>query len=110
MWNKYCKKVHPIIAYGPGISHVWKKLIEVRVEAEHQIWWQLKAGNSILWYDNWTKQGALYFVEKGHGIWEEMEVKEFIVNGQWNLRKRFARVVIRRNGWLHCPEHQFKFN
>ncbi|KAK6793505.1 hypothetical protein RDI58_006958 [Solanum bulbocastanum] len=25
IWNKYCKKWHPIMAQGIGASHVWKK-------------------------------------------------------------------------------------
>lgn len=64
MWNKYCKKWHPIMAQGNGVSHVWRKMIKVREEVEHNIWWQIKLGDASFWDDNWTKQGALYYVEK----------------------------------------------
>ena len=54
---------------------------------EHEIWWQVKAGNSSLWYDNWTKQGALFFTEGESAQEEELEVKEFIGNGSWKIEK-----------------------
>lgn len=62
-------------------------MISVREEIEHEIWWQLKSGNVIFWFDNWTKLGALYFLEddiRGEG---EIEVKEFIRNEEWDRRK-----------------------
>ncbi|KAG5594127.1 hypothetical protein H5410_035359 [Solanum commersonii] len=37
IWNKYCKKVHPVIAKGFGASHIWRKMIKVREEVEHNI-------------------------------------------------------------------------
>ncbi|KAK6782492.1 hypothetical protein RDI58_020288 [Solanum bulbocastanum] len=37
MWNKYCKKMHPTVAKGQG--------------------------SLSFWFDNWTKQGALWYVE-----------------------------------------------
>lgn len=46
MWNKYCKKLHPIVARGIGAPQVWKEMISVRKEVEHEIWWQIKSGNS----------------------------------------------------------------
>ncbi|KAK6791753.1 hypothetical protein RDI58_010834 [Solanum bulbocastanum] len=46
MWNKYCKKLHPVITRNAGASHVWRKMLNVREEVEHDIWWQLKAGNA----------------------------------------------------------------
>lgn len=54
MWNKYCKKFHPIMAKGKRASHVWRKMVEVREEAVHNIWWQVKGGNFNFWFDNWT--------------------------------------------------------
>lgn len=86
MWNKYCKKLHPIIAQGYGASHVWRKMIAVRKEVEHEIWWQIKAGNSSLWFDNWTKQGVLYHIEENSKE-EEVDVKEFITESGWDKVK-----------------------
>ncbi|XP_060200400.1 uncharacterized protein LOC132628653 [Lycium barbarum] len=87
MGNKYCKKLHPVIAQAKGASNVWKKLVAVRNDLEHHIWCQLKGGTSSFWFDNWTKQGALYFVDNALAIHEEIEVKEFISDGEWNLQK-----------------------
>lgn len=44
MWNKYCKKLHLILARDFWTSHIWKKLFETREEVEHNIWWQVKSG------------------------------------------------------------------
>lgn len=51
------------MAKGYGISHVWKKLIAVRGEVKHNIWQQMKAGNSNFWFDNWIVQDVLYYIE-----------------------------------------------
>ncbi|KAK6780202.1 hypothetical protein RDI58_022386 [Solanum bulbocastanum] len=62
-------------------------MVEVREEIEHDIWWQVKSGNSSFWYDNWAKQGALYFIEGELAREEEIEVKEFQSGGDWNINK-----------------------
>ncbi|KAG5630392.1 hypothetical protein H5410_002109 [Solanum commersonii] len=64
MWNKYCKKLHPILVQGRGASHKWRKMIMVREEVEHQIWWQE----------------------------EEIEVKEFINQGNWDIPKLISKL------------------
>lgn len=84
---KYCKKLHPTVVRSSGSSHVWRKLLEIREEVEHDIWWQIKARNSSFWFDNWTKQGALFFTEGENARDEEIEVKEFIENGSWKIEK-----------------------
>lgn len=43
-------------------------MTDIREEVEHNIWWQLKGGNLIFWYDNWTKQGAVYYIEEGNAV------------------------------------------
>lgn len=87
MWNKYCKKHLPLIAKGTGASHVWRKMLEVREEVDHYIWWQIKTGETSFWFDNWTKQGALYYIEDQNVEEEEVEVRKFIVNGEWDRNK-----------------------
>ncbi|KAH0651617.1 hypothetical protein KY285_031747 [Solanum tuberosum] len=87
MWNKYCKKMHPLIVNSSGASQVWKKMIKITEEVEHDIWWQIKSGNSSFWFDNWTRQGALYFTEGELTQDEELEVKDFIINDEWNEDK-----------------------
>ncbi|XP_060210563.1 uncharacterized protein LOC132637499 [Lycium barbarum] len=66
MGNKYCKKLHPVMAQAK----------------EHRM-----CGRNCFWFDNWTKQCALYFVDNEQVIDEEIEVKEFISVGEWNLPK-----------------------
>lgn len=39
------------------------------------------------WFDNWTKQGTLYYIENQEVGEDEMEVKEVIENGEWNEQK-----------------------
>ncbi|XP_049388499.1 uncharacterized protein LOC125852859 [Solanum stenotomum] len=61
-------------------------MMRIRDEVEHEIWWQQKEGTASFWMDNWTKQGALYFTEP-QGLNEEVEVKEMILNEQWNTSR-----------------------
>lgn len=78
MRNKYCKKFHPLLNKEIRALHVWRKMIAIREEVDHLIWWQVTVGNSSFWYDNWTKQGALYYVEGETFQNENIEVKIFI--------------------------------
>lgn len=52
MWTKYRKKMHPMITSNVGASMVWRKMLMVRDETEHEIWWQLKSGNSSILLKN----------------------------------------------------------
>ncbi|KAH0712013.1 hypothetical protein KY289_007972 [Solanum tuberosum] len=74
MWNKYCKKHHSVLAKGNGASHTWRKMLETREEVEYDIWWQVKSGEASFWFDNWMKQGALYYIQEHNGE-EEVEVR-----------------------------------
>uniref|UniRef100_A0A0V0I4G5 Putative ovule protein n=1 Tax=Solanum chacoense TaxID=4108 RepID=A0A0V0I4G5_SOLCH len=67
-------------------------MISVREEVKHNIWWQVKTGNSSFWFDNWTKQGALYFVEGDTVIEEELEVKDFVTAGNWDEIKLLTKL------------------
>ncbi|KAG5630895.1 hypothetical protein H5410_002612 [Solanum commersonii] len=80
----WCKKKHPAIAQGSGISHVWRKIIQIREEVKHNIWWQIRNGEESFWFDNWTKKGALYYLEEQNHSDKEIEVKEFIKEGVWD--------------------------
>ncbi|KAK4731190.1 hypothetical protein R3W88_024178 [Solanum pinnatisectum] len=62
-------------------------MVQIREEVEHNIWWQIKDGSSSFWYDNWTKQGALYYIERDNAEEEEIEVKKFIHNESWDKHK-----------------------
>lgn len=58
--------------------------MEVRDDVESFIWWQLKAGNSSFWMDNWTNLGALYFIKGEKAEEEEFEVRSLIDGNVWN--------------------------
>lgn len=105
-------------------SLIWRKLTTIRDEVEHEIWWQLKSRSSSFWFDNWTKLGALYFIEE-KVVEEEVEVKEFICNEKWmidKLKKALSEGLVehiiqtvnpslcseqmtKHGGWLVLVEH-----
>ncbi|WMV09220.1 hypothetical protein MTR67_002605 [Solanum verrucosum] len=93
MWNKYRRKKHPTVSKRQGASHTWRKLITSRDEIEHNIWWQVKAGNSSFWFDNWTKLGALWHVENTNAREEELEVNSFIYQGNLDRVKLLSRLL-----------------
>lgn len=63
MWNKYCKRLHPVVAFSRGASQTWICMMRIRDEVGHEIWWQVKLDNFNFLFDNWTKLGALYFLK-----------------------------------------------
>lgn len=69
-------------------------MISIREELDHEIWWQVKSGNSCFWFDNWTRKGALYFTEEiiGGGGEDEIEVRDCIINGEWNKEKLLGMI------------------
>lgn len=74
-------------------------MIKIRVEVEHDVWWQIEAGNSSLWFENWTGQEALYFTEGELAEDEELEVMDFIINDEWNedeLRTDISEEMVQR--------------
>lgn len=60
MSNKYLKRHHAVVVETKTSTYVWKKMIKVREEAESEIWWLIRQGNSYFWLDNWTGKGALH--------------------------------------------------
>lgn len=64
----------------------------IKDDVEHNIWWQMKGGNSSYWYDKWTGQGALYYVEHERAEEEELEVMEFVENGEWSRDKLASKL------------------
>lgn len=63
MGNEYCKKMQPSFVCSRGASQVWRIMMEIREEIEPYIWWKVRGGNSIFWFDKWTRCGALYYLE-----------------------------------------------
>ena len=68
MGYKYCKKLHPTITTCGGALHVWRKMLIIREEVKHNIWWQINVENSRFLFDNWAKLGALLYFESDMDI------------------------------------------
>ncbi|XP_059314064.1 uncharacterized protein LOC132064908 [Lycium ferocissimum] len=86
MINKYYKKLHPAIAQAKKAFPIWRKLVIVRELEEHQIWWQVKKGDSSFWFDKWTNLGVLYHVLPDDSMKEEIEVQNFATTEGWNAQ------------------------
>lgn len=86
MKNKYCKKINEVLVPWRAGSHVRRKMLQMRDPMEHQIWWQLKSGNSFFWYDNWTGLGSLYHATGSEHCCDEsiIHVNEVVEYGTWN--------------------------
>ncbi|KAG5572504.1 hypothetical protein H5410_062270 [Solanum commersonii] len=53
-----------------------------------KLWWNFRISTNSLWAEYmWNKQGALYFTEGDTAQEEELEVKDFIRNKDWDVDK-----------------------
>ncbi|XP_060200381.1 uncharacterized protein LOC132628634 [Lycium barbarum] len=89
MWNKYCKRHYPQYVPRKGGSQVWKMTLEARDNMEHEMWWEPRSGTANIWFDNWTKIGALYYLVPNEFVVDEkvQDVKEPINQDGWNMSK-----------------------
>ncbi|XP_060200867.1 uncharacterized protein LOC132629156 [Lycium barbarum] len=99
MWNKYCKKEIPTLVQWKRGTQVWKKMLEARDSMEHEIWWEIKGGSVNIWYENWTKLGALhYVVPTDFPTNENLEdVADLIEEGDWKeplLQQSFPADIV----------------
>lgn len=62
-------------------------MLKIRDQAEPNIIWIIQSGSSNFWWDNWTGKGALAKLSPGRGKSAKISVKQFIVNGDWNIVK-----------------------
>ncbi|XP_059280949.1 uncharacterized protein LOC132034570 [Lycium ferocissimum] len=87
LWNKYCKKQYPQYVTWKGGSQVWKMVLEARDSIEQEIWWETHSGTANIWYDNWTKLGALHYVVPNDFIIDDSieVVSHFIIEDGWNV-------------------------
>nr|XP_016504701.1 PREDICTED: uncharacterized protein LOC107822657 [Nicotiana tabacum] len=87
--QKYLKKMHATVVPWRGGSHVWRKMLECRDSTELLIFWKLKMGSSLFWFDNWTGLGGLYFVIPPEFIVDETihNVNDVVLEGQWDEHK-----------------------
>ncbi|XP_060190593.1 uncharacterized protein LOC132619834 [Lycium barbarum] len=87
MWIKYCKRHSPQNVQWKGGSQVWKAIIEARDNIEQEIWWEPRSGTANVWFDNWTKLGALYHITPDDFVIDEgvQDVKELMLQDGWNI-------------------------
>ncbi|XP_055835450.1 uncharacterized protein LOC129903954 [Solanum dulcamara] len=64
-------------------------MIEARDNIEHEIWWESRSGTANIWFDNWTKLGALYYIIPEDFVIDEgiQDVKQIMLQGGWNMEK-----------------------
>lgn len=86
VWSKYCKRHRPHVVEWNGGSQVWKFMLEARNQVDQEILWEPRYGNSSIWFDNWTKLGALhYYLPIGvDNHYHLEEVKSLMTQGVWN--------------------------
>nr|XP_016436823.1 PREDICTED: uncharacterized protein LOC107762942 [Nicotiana tabacum] len=86
--NKYCKRAHPVNKKSnPSDSHIWRNMLKIRHKAEENIRCEIQKGNCSFWWDNWTGKGALANILQGSGRFSKVQVKDFIINGEWTIVK-----------------------
>ncbi|XP_060182761.1 uncharacterized protein LOC132612660 [Lycium barbarum] len=87
IWIKYCKRHSPQTVQWKGGSQVWKAMIEARDNIEQEIWWEPRSGTANVWFDNWTKLGALYHIIPDDFVIDEgvQDVKELMLQDGWNI-------------------------
>ncbi|XP_060202636.1 uncharacterized protein LOC132631055 [Lycium barbarum] len=87
MWIKYCKRHSPQTVQWNGGSQVWKAIIEARDNREQEIWWEPRSGTENVWFDNWTKLGALYHIIPDYFEIDEgvQDLKELMLQDGWNI-------------------------
>ncbi|XP_070046722.1 uncharacterized protein [Nicotiana tomentosiformis] len=75
MRNKYCKNINEVVVPWRHGSHVWRKMLQMRDEVEHQVWWQPKSP------DYWSDESIRY-VDEGmeNGVWNEVLLIELLPN------------------------------
>lgn len=88
IYFKYYKKYHPVLVYTSATSNVWRKMLSVRESTEHLIGWQMKVASSLtIGLDR-----GLIFFKRENAIEEEIKVRKFIHNYQWNILKLKKKV------------------
>ncbi|XP_059285014.1 uncharacterized protein LOC132038353 [Lycium ferocissimum] len=68
---------------------------------DHEIWWQLRMGSFLFWFDNWTGLGPLYFLTDSLFYCDENinNVYDVVTEGRWN------EIVIRNSLLEELADH-----
>ncbi|XP_060182538.1 uncharacterized protein LOC132612249 [Lycium barbarum] len=104
MSNKYLKKNNSILVSWKKGSHSWRKMLQARDLIDHKIWWQLRMGSSLFWFDNWTGLGPFYFLTPSDFYCNEAinNVSDVVTEGRWheqairnNLPEEYADYILK---------------
>ncbi|XP_060200474.1 uncharacterized protein LOC132628729 [Lycium barbarum] len=62
-------------------------MLQARDLMDHQIWWQLRMGSSLFWFDNWSGLGPLYFIVPPEFQCNEaiQNVSDVVIDGRWHV-------------------------
>lgn len=90
----------PTLVQWKGGTQVWKRMLEAREAIEHEIWWEIKGGSTKVWYENWTRLGALHFVVPiEYPLNEDLvDVADLIEEGRWKnqlLQQSFPSDIVK---------------
>ncbi|XP_070054105.1 uncharacterized protein [Nicotiana tomentosiformis] len=66
-------------------SQLWRNMLRFREIVEDRMFWKINAGDSNLWWDNWTDMGAISRIILVGEIHGNQMVKNLINNGNWNI-------------------------
>lgn len=89
IWNKYCKKLIPIIVQWKSETQVWRNMLEARDAIEQEIWWEPTVGSSNIQFDKWSRIGALdHVVDSNFPINEnEGDIDKLMIGDRWDAQK-----------------------
>ncbi|GAA0186292.1 reverse transcriptase [Lithospermum erythrorhizon] len=94
--SKYCKNSHPSIRSIPaGCSKIWRRMQNIRDEAEPHLHWQIGQGDCDFWLDNWLSKGRL-LDGNAHREVGIAEIHKYCENGAWNidlLKGLFPKII-----------------
>ncbi|KAL0904830.1 hypothetical protein M5K25_026985 [Dendrobium thyrsiflorum] len=92
MHAKYCKNRHPLMChYKVSDSMNWKRLCNIKWEADQFIQWGLGCGNVSFWQDNWLGVGSIDCILNTNTI-SNIKVHNFFENGSWNMDKLLGMI------------------
>ncbi|XP_059294764.1 uncharacterized protein LOC132047797 [Lycium ferocissimum] len=86
MKAKYFQDTHPVaVKWRKGQSLCWKELCKIREEVEENIIWILGEGQLSFWYDNWSRQRALFKMMEEEVHIVDIRLREVIEGGIWQV-------------------------
>ncbi|KAI0491988.1 hypothetical protein KFK09_026251 [Dendrobium nobile] len=82
---KYCFNRHPIFGYFKNTDSLsWKRLCNIKWEAEEYIQWGLGRGDIYFWQDKWLGDFSIDSFLNTHTL-EPIKVSNFIINNGWKV-------------------------